>query len=127
MMNRYFTTSILAAAIVAAAAPEAFAQGGGIGGELPTPEEPPNRQGTRGANFLEIGIGARANAMAGAVASFIDGGTAWYWNPAGAAASESFTINATRQELYTDLDIAQNYVGAAIPLLGGVIGASFNS
>jgi len=126
-MNRYLTTSILAAAMVAAAAPEAFAQGGGIGGQLPQPENPPTRQGTRGANFLEIGIGARGNAMAGAVASFIDGGTALYWNPAGIAGEESFTLAATRQNLYQGLDITQNYAAAAIPFFGGVAGASFNS
>jgi len=126
-MKNIYTTSVLAAALLAVAAPEARAQGGGIGGELPQPENPPTRQGTRGANFLEIGVGARGNAMAGAVASFIEGGTALYWNPAGIAGEESFTVAATRQNLYQSLDITQNFAAVAIPFLGGVAGASFNS
>ena len=32
----------------------------GPGGILPTPQDTPNRQGTRGANFLHIGIGGSA-------------------------------------------------------------------
>jgi hypothetical protein len=36
---------------------------------------------------------------------------------------ENFSIAATRNNLYTDLDISQNYFGAGIPFFGGVIGA----
>ena len=93
----------------------------------PSPSEPPTRQGTRGANFLQIGIGARENAMAGAVNTTVRGPNAWYWNPAGAAAVEGFAASASRQELYTDLDISMNFVGVAIPLAGGVVGAHFTS
>ena len=50
----------------------------GPGGILPTPQDTPNRQGTRGANFLHIGIGARGGAMAGSVGSTISGPTAWW-------------------------------------------------
>ena len=93
----------------------------------PSPSEPPTRQGTRGANFLQIGIGARENAMAGAVNTTVRGPNAWYWNPAGAASVEGFAAAASRQELYTDLDISMNFVGLAVPLAGGVIGAHFTS
>src|SRR5690349_25054302 len=81
----------------------------------PSPDEPPTRQGTRGANFLQIGVGARENAMAGAVSSIVTGPSSWYWNPAGAAAVEGFSAVATRQQLYTDLDVTMNYVGVAMP------------
>lgn len=93
----------------------------------PSEDEPPTRQGTRGANFLQIGVSARGNAMAGAIAGLVEGPTAWYWNPAGAAATEQFSIAGSRQALYEDLDITHNYVGASLPFLGGVIGASFTS
>ena len=93
----------------------------------PSPEEPPTRQGTRGANFLQIGIGARENAMAGAVNTLVDGPNSWYWNPAGGASIERFSASASRQALYKDLDIAMNFVGVAVPLGGGVIGAHFTS
>lgn len=97
------------------------------GGILPTPQDTPNRQGTRGANFLHIGIGARAGGMGGAVASTVAGPTAWFWNPAGAALSENFNAVAGRQELYGDLGVGQTYAAASIPLLGGVVGFHLNT
>ncbi len=42
-------------------------------------------QGTSGAQFLGVGIGARAAAMGGAYTSIADDGTALHWNPAGLA------------------------------------------
>lgn len=99
----------------------------GPGGILPTPQDTPNRQGTRGANFLHIGIGARAGGMAGAVGSSISGPLSWYWNPAGAATTESFSAVVGRQKLYGDLDLPQTYAAGSIPLLGGVIGLNLNT
>ncbi len=99
----------------------------GPGGILPTPQDSPNRQGTRGANFLHIGIGARGGAMAGAIGSSVSGPTAWYWNPAGASTVESFAMVAGRQNLYGDLGLGQTYAAAAIPLLGGVVGVHLNT
>ena len=94
---------------------------------IPTVENPPTRAGTRLGNFLHIGIGARGNAMAGAVGSVINGSTAWFWNPAGAATIESFGITAGRQKLYGDMDITQTYAAVSYPLFGGAIGLTLNS
>jgi hypothetical protein len=99
----------------------------GPGGILPTPQDTPNRQGTRGANFLHIGIGARGGAMAGAIGSSVAGPTGWFWNPAGAASSESFSMAAGRQNLYDDLGLEQTYAAGSIPALGGVIGVHLNT
>jgi hypothetical protein len=99
----------------------------GPGGILPTPQDTPNRQGTRGANFLHIGVGARGNGMAGAAGSTVSGPTSWYWNPSGAATSESFSVVAGRQNLYGDLGLTQTYAAASIPLIGGVVGVSLNT
>lgn len=99
----------------------------GPGGIIPEPDDPPTRQGTRGANFLHLGIGARGNAMAGAVGTSIEGPTAWFWNPSGAAASEGFSLSAGRQNLYGDIGVEQSYVGLSLPLLGGVVGLSLNT
>lgn len=96
-------------------------------GLVPSVRNPPTRQGTRGANFLQIGIGARAQAMGGAVVSNVEGPTAWYWNPAGAASTESFSIAATRLNLYEGLDITMNYAGITLPVFGGAFGITFNS
>lgn len=96
-------------------------------GIIPTPSEPPTRGGTRGSNFLHLSIGARGNAMAGAAASSTVGPTAWFYNPAGAASIEGFTIAAGRQNLWGDLGLRQHYVGLALPLLGGAIGLGVNT
>ncbi len=40
-------------------------------------------QGTSGAQFLGIGMGARAMGMGGAAVSVVDDGSSLYWNPAG--------------------------------------------
>jgi len=87
----------------------------------------PSRQGTRGANFLTIGIGARAAAMAGAVSGSEQGPSAWYWNPAGNASVEQFSAVADRQELYRDLDISMNFAAISLPTFGGVVGLHFTS
>lgn len=92
------------------------------GALIPTPEQPPTRQGTRGANFLQLGVGARASAMAGAATGYVSGPDSWYWNPAGGAAMEGFGIAASRQNLYQDLDITHNYAALGLPVLGGVVG-----
>lgn len=96
-------------------------------GLVPSVKKPPTRQGTRGANFLQIGIGARAQAMGGAVVSDVAGPTAWYWNPAGAASAESFQIAASRENLYQDLDVTLNSAAIALPVWGGAFGIAFNS
>ena len=45
-----------------------------------------SKTGTSAANFLRIGIGARALAMGGAFVAVADDPTAAYWNVAGLAA-----------------------------------------
>lgn len=99
----------------------------GPGGLQPAVDEPPTRQGTRGANFQHIGLTARANGMAGAVGTSVSGASAWFWNPAGAATTEAFELSAGRQNLYGDMGISQNYAAFSIPLLGGAVGVSLNS
>src|SRR5215213_9937874 len=96
-------------------------------GLIPTPNDPPTRQGTRGASFLHLFIGARANAMAGAVNSNLAGPQAWFYNPAGASTAEGFSIAAGRQNLYQDFGLHQSYAAISIPLLGGVLGANLNT
>lgn len=105
----------------------ATASAQGPDGIIPTPSDPPTRGGTRGSNFLHLAIGARGNAMAGAAASSTVGPTAWFWNPAGAATIEGFTVAAGRQNLWGDLGLRQHYVGIAVPSLGGAIGLSVNT
>jgi hypothetical protein len=92
------------------------------GALIPSQDQPPTRQGTRGANFLQLGVGARAQAMAGAATGFVAGPDSWYWNPAGGVSMETFGIAASVQNLYDDLDISHNYAALGLPALGGVVG-----
>ena len=118
--------TVRVAALGAMAAAAAGAQG--IGGLLPTADSPPpTRSGTRGANWLHIPIGARGQALGGAIGSSVLGSMAWFWNPAGAATIESFDLALGRQNLYGDLGIQQTYMAVSFPMLGGAIGLAINS
>ncbi len=94
---------------------------------LPTPDEGTTRVAARGANFLEIGVGARAAALGGAFTGLASGATAMYWNPAGIGSMDGFTAAFTRTALFDDLDITHDFAAAAIPFAGGAIGFSFIS
>lgn len=94
-------------------------------GNVADPDNPNTRVGTRGANFLQIGIGARAQAMAGAGATLQSGTFAMYWNPAALGDISSFTVGFSYSALYSDLDIDYFYFGGALNFLGGVLGANF--
>ena len=120
-LNKIGLSLVLGSALAATAGAQ------GIDGELPTPEDPPTRTGTRGGNFLHLLVGARANAMGGAVSTSIAGPSAWFLNPAGAATSEGFSVAAGRQNLYRDLDLQQHYAAASIPVLGGILGLGVNT
>ena len=123
------TIKTLAARVAALSAFVTVTAGGqGLGGQLPTADSPPpTRAGTRGANWLHIPIGARANAMGAAVGSSVIGSQAWFWNPAGAATIESFNMAVGRQNLYGDLGIKQTYFAVSFPILGGAAGLAVNA
>jgi hypothetical protein len=116
-----------AAALSIIVAMSAGAQG--LQGLLPTADSPPpSRAGTRGANWLHILIGARGQAMAGAVGSSVVGSQAWFYNPAGAATIEGVDIALGRQNLYgSELGIKQTYMAVSFPILGGAVGLAVNS
>lgn len=91
----------------------------------PTPDAPTTRVAQRGANFLEIGVGARARAMGDAFTGLSSGAIATYWNPAGLGTVERFTAAFTYSALYDDLDITHNFGAVAIPIFGGGFALSY--
>ncbi|HET7790537.1 MAG TPA: PorV/PorQ family protein [Gemmatimonadales bacterium] len=124
-MRRAFT--LVVAALAMLPSEHLLAQGAGTV-LLPDPSNPTTRVGTRGANFLEIGVGARGQAMAGAYASVAEGVTALYWNPAGIAEIEGPSAAITITKLYGDLGINHTFAGAAMPIGGGgVFGLAITS
>jgi hypothetical protein len=118
------TTASLAALALLVGVPSGLLHGQGAGTVLlPVPENPTSRVATRGANFLEIGIGARGLAMAGAYTSISEGVTALYWNPAGAAELEGPAAAFSLANLYGDAGITHTFAGGVLPVgTNGVVG-----
>lgn len=80
--------------------------------------------GTTVANFLKIGIGARATAMGEAFTALVDDGTSIYWNPAG-------LVQVKKRELLVMYNIYfeginQGYLSLASPLARGTVGLGIN-
>jgi hypothetical protein len=91
----------------------------------PLPDEGTTRVAQRGANFLAIGVGARARAMGDAFTGLASGAIATYWNPAGLGSTDHFTAAFTHQALYDDLDIDHSFAAIVLPLFGGGVGVSY--
>jgi len=73
-----------------------------------------SKVGTTSANFLKIGVGARASALGGAFVAVADDATANYWNPAGLSSLSSSEIIFMHNDWYQDIKI--EYLGAAFPV-----------
>ena len=80
--------------------------------------------GTTAADFLKIGVGARAAAMGEAFTALADDGTALYWNPAGLAQIEKTEISAMYNRHFQAIN--QGYLSLAFPSLGGTTGLGIN-
>ena len=81
-----------------------------------------SRAGTSAAPFLQIGVGSRATALGGAFTATADDATALYWNPAGLAGMPAGEFVTAHSEWLGD--VTHDYVGVALPVGGGVVGAS---
>ena len=91
----------------------------------PQTDQSTTRVANRGANFLEIGVGARGQALAGAVTGMTEGVTAMYWNPAGIATVEGLDAAFSYADLYGDLGINHSFMGVLLPFASGGIGVSY--
>ena len=83
-----------------------------------------NGAGTTGANFLKIGVGARAAAMGEAFTAVTDDSTSLYWNPAGLTRVKGREFSAMYNVWFEG--IGQGYVSAGFPLLGGTMALGIN-
>lgn len=81
--------------------------------------------GTHAAEFLAIGVGARAMAMGGAYAAVANDPTALYYNPAGIVWMDNIQIEVMHNEWLVDTDY--DFIGATMPLpfWNSSIGISF--
>jgi len=80
--------------------------------------------GTTAANFLKIGVGARATAMGDAFCSLTDDGTSLYWNPAGLARIKKNEFLVMYNRWFQD--ISQGYISVSYPSKRGVLGIAIN-
>jgi hypothetical protein len=75
-----------------------------------------SKVGTTAAPFLKIGVGARAVALGGNFVALANDATALYWNPAGIAILNKFSISATHTRWFAD--ITHGALQLAVPLSG---------
>lgn len=61
-----------------------------------------SRRGTAAGAMLEIGVGARAEALGGAFVAVADDPSALYWNPAGIAYIPALSLQATKTDWFVD-------------------------
>jgi long-subunit fatty acid transport protein len=82
------------------------------------------KRATSAAPFLEIGVGARAQALGGAFTAIANDISALYWNPAGITQIQSVSISA----IYTEwlANTRHEYFGLVIPL-GGTFAWGINA
>jgi hypothetical protein len=80
--------------------------------------------GTSGAEFLKIGVGARAIGMGEAYVAQADDVSSLYWNPAGLALMIERQASFMYNQMYQDLKFQNANIG--IPLENGAIGASLS-
>ena len=73
-----------------------------------------SKVGTAAAQFLKIGVGARASAMGEAYVAIANDVDALYWNPAGITQVHSIALGVSHSQWFAD--IAHNYIGLVIPL-----------
>jgi hypothetical protein len=76
--------------------------------------------GECGAQFLKMGVGARACAMGEAFAAVADDASAIYWNPAGL--KQLTRVEVMAMQNFWLLDMSYQYVGLAVPTPVGAFG-----
>ena len=81
-----------------------------------------SRRGTTAAPFLTMGVGARGAAFGGAFTATVDDATALYWNPAGLTQMRTAEAVTVHSEWLAE--VSHDFAGVAVPLAGGVVGAS---
>lgn len=86
-----------------------------------------SNKGTVSAAFLEIGIGARAEAMGGAYSAASGKLESIYWNPAGLAYMDGIGTTFTHSEWLADTDFDFFAIAAPLPIFNTVVAGSFTA
>ncbi len=70
--------------------------------------------GRTAADFLQIGVGARAAGMGGAYTALSEGSEASYWNPAGMAGLQGYEVSFSHFAWYQDVTLEQGAFAFAL-------------
>ena len=73
-----------------------------------------SKVGTAAAQFLKIGVGARAMGMGGSFTAIANDVSTIYWNPAGIANLNGTSISFTHTEWFAD--ISHDFAGIVVPI-----------
>ncbi len=85
-----------------------------------------DKVGTTTAQFLKLGVGARAMGMGGSFVALSDDGSAMYWNPAGMVNQKDLATTFNHHNWA--LDISHDFVGVSFPTgRSGVLGLSLTT
>jgi len=84
-----------------------------------------SNKGTVAAAFLEIGVGARSEAMGGAYASSEGRLEGIYWNPAGLAYMDGLGATFSHADWLADTDFDFFAIATPIPVFNAVVAGSF--
>lgn len=116
-MNKTIAASFVVIATLGAA--DARAQGTVI---VPGPTDAVTNVATRGANWLNIGIGARPLGMGSAAIASVEGPTALFWNPANITSNERISAFLSHMELYGNSGITMTAGAVTVPVGAGQVG-----
>ncbi|GAB5518834.1 MAG: type IX secretion system outer membrane channel protein PorV [Rhodothermales bacterium] len=86
-----------------------------------------SNKGTVAAAFLEVGIGARAEAMGGSYAAQAGHVESIYWNPAGLAYVPNVATSFTHAEWLAEMDFDFFALSTPLPFANMVLGGSFTT
>jgi len=81
--------------------------------------------GTTAADFLAIGVGARACAMGEAYSAVADGASSVYWNPAGLGATTGSEVTFSHLQYVSGIRLGD--AAFCMPCKSGVMGAELNT
>ncbi len=87
-----------------------------LGGYLSSGAQNISRVGTSAAQFLKLGVGARAAALGEAAVTSPGEVTGLYWNPSSIASVDRTSFAVSRNDLYADM--SYNFIGLVQPLGG---------
>jgi len=95
---------------------------------VPMSAQSVSKVGTTAANFLKIGVGARAIGMGGAYVSLANDASAMFWNPAGIALISGGEAFFNHSEWIADMNFDYAGIVVAIPTVGSFgVNATFLS